>query len=86
MAHVVAGADEPDLLGAEEHEDQRAIERPGGGEGAGQPDHDRGAGGVVVGARIERAADEAQMIVVRAEHDGLAGQRGIAAGQDRRSR
>ena len=38
MTDVVAGADQPDLLGSEEHEHQRAIETSGGGEGAGQAD------------------------------------------------
>ena len=77
----MAGADEADLLGAEQREDQRAVERAGGGERPGEADDDGGAGGVVVGAGVERAAHHAEVIVVGAEHDGLGRARGIAAGQ-----
>ena len=77
----MAGADQPQLLGAEEHEDERAPRAARGGEGAGQADDDGRAGRVVVGAGVGRAARRAEMVPVRAEHDRLPGERGLRAGQ-----
>ena len=81
VAHVVAGADQPDLLGAEEHEHECAARAAGGGEGAGEADDDGRARRVVVGAVVGGAARGAEMIPVGAEHDRLAGEHGIGAGQ-----
>ncbi len=44
-----------------------------------QPQDQRGAGGVVVGAVVDRRALAPEMIVVRADHHRLPGERGIGA-------
>ena len=79
--HVVARADQAQLLGAEEREDQGAAGATGRGECARQPEDHRGAGAIVVGARVHDAVDAAEVIVVRADHDGFGGERGSTPGR-----
>ena len=80
--HVVTRADQPELLGAEEREDQGAARAPGGGEGARQAEDHGGSGSVVVGTRVDDAVGAAEVVVVRADDDGFGGERRVVAGQD----
>ena len=80
--HIVTGADQAELLGAEEREDEGAAGTAGRRERARQPEDHRGAGAVVVGARVHDAVDAAEVVVVRADHDGLGRERRVDAGQN----
>src|SRR5260370_1323457 len=62
------------------------VGRAGGaarrGERAGEADGHRRARGVVVGARMDDTVHAPEMVVGRAEHDRLVGERGLGAGED----
>ena len=94
MLDEIRGAEQPFFLAGEVREDDRATRRSGG-EQTRELEHGGGARRVVVGAAtngafrvgIERAfGRRAEVIEVRADHDVLAAQRGIAAGQESRTR
>src|SRR5438093_5595546 len=79
-AHVVARTDQPELLGAEEREDQRAVRPAGRGEGPREPEDHGRAGCIVVGARVHDAVGAPEVIVVRADDHGFGGERRVGAG------
>jgi hypothetical protein len=86
----VRRAEQPHLLRAERHEHERARRPAGLDERARERDHRRRPRGIVVGAVMDRAevvrrqrafAAAPQMIVVRADDDGLAREARVAPGQ-----
>ena len=75
-------ADQAELFGAEQRDDERAARAASRRERARQTEDHGRAGGVVVRAGVDDAIDATEMIVVGADDDGLVGERRVGAGQD----
>ena len=77
------GAAESDFLGVEVADDDRAVELGAAGqEVACEFDHGCGTGCVVVGAIVDFAVFDSEVVVVGADEDVLVAELGVAAGDD----
>ena len=83
-AHVVAGADEAELLGAEQREDERAAAPPAAAKARARPRTTAVPEALSSAPGWTAPPTTPEVIVVRAEDDGLAGERRIGARAGRR--